>query len=380
MVHNLSILGSTGSIGTQTLEVARKLNLKVNAVSAYSSIELLEEQIREFRPASAVVFDEKKAAELKTNIADTDTKVLSGMDGLFEICHDDSELLVNAVVGMVGLAPTMEAIKAKKNIAFANKETLVAGGELVMKAVRENGVKLLPVDSEHSAIFQCLQAAPPDKKLKKILLTASGGPFFGKTTDELRDVTVEQALNHPNWAMGSKITIDSATMMNKGLEIIEAAWLFDTDPDDIEVVVHRESIIHSMVEFTDHSILAQLGMPDMRIPIQYAITYPERVPSLVPEIDWKTLSKMTFYSADDVTFKCLAACKKAMKKGGLYPAVANGANEVANRLFRDKKISFLDIGDLVSSAVDELTVEPASTLDDVFAADRLAREFVYKHI
>lgn len=380
MVHNLSILGSTGSIGTQTLEVARKLNLKVNAVSAYSSIELLEEQIREFRPASAVVFDEKKAAELKTNIADTDTKVLSGMDGLFEICHDDSELLVNAVVGMVGLAPTMEAIKAKKNIAFANKETLVAGGELVMKAVRENGVKLLPVDSEHSAIFQCLQAAPPDKKLKKILLTASGGPFFGKTTDELRDVTVEQALNHPNWAMGSKITIDSATMMNKGLEIIEAAWLFDTDPDDIEVVVHRESIIHSMVEFTDHSILAQLGMPDMRIPIQYAITYPERVPSLVPEIDWKTLSKMTFYSADDVTFKCLAACKKAMKKGGLYPAVANGANEVANRLFREKKISFLDIGDLVSSAVDELTVEPASTLDDVFAADRLAREFVYKHI
>lgn len=380
MVHNLSILGSTGSIGTQTLEVARKLNLKVNAVSAYSSIEFLEEQIREFRPALAVVFDEKKAAELKTNIADTDTKVLSGMDGLFEICHDDSELLVNAVVGMVGLAPTMEAIKAKKNIAFANKETLVAGGELVMKAVRENGVKLLPVDSEHSAIFQCLQAAPPDKKLKKILLTASGGPFFGKTTDELRDVTVEQALNHPNWAMGSKITIDSATMMNKGLEIIEAAWLFDTDPDDIEVVVHRESIIHSMVEFTDHSILAQLGMPDMRIPIQYAITYPERVPSLVPEIDWKTLSKMTFYSADDVTFKCLAACKKAMKKGGLYPAVANGANEVANRLFRDKKISFLDIGDLVSSAVDELTVEPASTLDDVFAADRLAREFVYKHI
>lgn len=380
MVHNLSILGSTGSIGTQTLEVARKLDLKVNAVSAYSSIELLEEQIREFRPALAVVFDEKKAAELKTNIADTDTKVLSGMDGLFEICHDDSELLVNAVVGMVGLAPTMEAIKAKKNIAFANKETLVAGGELVMKAVRENGVKLLPVDSEHSAIFQCLQAAPPDKKLKKILLTASGGPFFGKTTDELRDVTVEQALKHPNWAMGSKITIDSATMMNKGLEIIEAAWLFDTDPDDIEVVVHRESIIHSMVEFTDHSILAQLGMPDMRIPIQYAITYPERMPSLVPEIDWKTLSKMTFYSADDVTFKCLAACKKAMKKGGLYPAVANGANEVANRLFRDKKISFLDIGDLVSSAVDELTVEPASTLDDVFAADQLAREFVYKHI
>lgn len=380
MVHTLSILGSTGSIGTQTLEVARKLDLKVTALSAYSSIELLEEQIREFRPALAVVFDESKAKELKIKIADTDTKVLSGMDGLFAICHDDSQLLVNAVVGMVGLAPTMEAINAKKNIAFANKETLVAGGELVMNAVRENGVKLLPVDSEHSAIFQCLQAAPPDRKLKKILLTASGGPFFGKTVDELRDVTVEQALNHPNWDMGAKITIDSATMMNKGLEIIEAAWLFDTDPDDIEVVVHRESIIHSMVEFTDHSILAQLGMPDMRIPIQYAITYPERVPSLVPEIDWKTLSQMTFYSADDKTFRCLAACKRAMKKGGLYPAVANGANEVANRLFREKKISFLNVGELVSAAVDELSVNPATCLDDVFTADQLAREFVYRSI
>ena len=380
MINSLSILGSTGSIGTQTLEVARKLNLKVNALSAYSSIELLEEQIREFRPALAVVFDEDRAEELKIKIADTSTKVLSGMSGLYEICHDDSELIVNAVVGMVGLEPTLEAIKAKKDIAFANKETLVAGGALVMDAVKENRVKLLPVDSEHSAIFQCLQAAPPDKKLKKILLTASGGPFFGKTTDELRGVTVEQALAHPNWSMGAKITIDSATMMNKGLEIIEAAWLFDTDPDDIEVVVHRESIIHSMVEFTDNSVLAQLGLPDMRIPIQYAITYPERVPSLVPEIDWKTLSQMTFYSADDKTFQCLAACKRAMKKGGLYPAVANGANEVANRLFRDGRITFLQIGELVSAAVDALNVGVASTLDDVLAADHLAREFVYQNI
>ncbi len=380
MIKSLSILGSTGSIGTQTLDVARKLNIKVNALSAYSSIELLEEQIREFRPALAVVFDADRAQVLKIKIADTSTKVLSGMSGLYEICHDDSDLIVNAVVGMVGLEPTLEAIKAKKDIAFANKETLVAGGALVMDAVKENGVKLLPVDSEHSAIFQCLQAAPPDKKLKKILLTASGGPFFGKTADELRNVTVEQALAHPNWSMGAKITIDSATMMNKGLEIIEAAWLFDTDPDDIEVVVHRESIIHSMVEFTDNSVLAQLGLPDMRIPIQYAITYPERVPSLVPEIDWKTLSQMTFYSADDKTFQCLAACKRAMKKGGLYPAVANGANEVANRLFRDGKITFLQIGELVSAAVDELNVGKASTLDDVLAADHLAREFVYQHI
>ena len=380
MIKSLSILGSTGSIGTQTLDVARKLNIKVNALSAYSSIELLEEQIREFRPALAVVFDADRAEELKIKIADTFTKVLSGMSGLHELCHDDSELIVNAIVGMVGLEPTLEAIKAKKDIAFANKETLVAGGALVMDAVKEYGVKLLPVDSEHSAIFQCLQAAPPDKKLEKILLTASGGPFFGRTADELRNVTVEQALAHPNWSMGAKITIDSATMMNKGLEIIEAAWLFDTDPDDIEVVVHRESIIHSMVEFTDNSVLAQLGLPDMRIPIQYAITYPDRVPSLVPEIDWKTLSQMTFYSADDETFRCLAACKRAMKKGGLYPAVANGANEVANRLFRDGKITFLQIGELVSAAVDELNVGKASDLDDVLAADRLAREFVYQNM
>ena len=380
MVHNLSVLGSTGSIGTQTLEVVRKLGLSVTALSAHRNIDLLERQIREFKPKYAAVADRDRANDLKINIADTDTKVLSGMDGLLEIAADDADLLVNAVVGMVGLAPTLQAVKAKKNIAFANKETLVAGGELVMNAVRENGVTLFPVDSEHSAIFQCLQAAPPSKALKKILLTASGGPFFGKTTEELRHVTVEQALNHPNWSMGAKITIDSATMMNKGLEIIEAAWLFDTDPDDIEVVVHRESIIHSMIEFTDHSILAQLGLPDMRIPIQYAITYPERYPSPVPEINWKTLSQLTFNSADETTFKCLAACKRAIKRGGLYPAVANGANEAANLLFRQHKISFLEIGELVTAAVDEIHVGAAGCLDDVLQADARAREFVYHNI
>ena len=380
MIKNISVLGSTGSIGTQTLDVARNLGLQVNALSAHSSIELLEEQIREFKPRLAVVFEEAKAKELRLSIADTSTKVLSGMDGLLELSGDDSDLMVNAIVGMVGLAPTLEAINSGKDIAFANKETLVAGGELVMNAVKEHGVKLLPVDSEHSAIFQCLQAAPPSKEIKKILLTASGGPFFGKTADQLKDVTVEQALAHPNWSMGAKITIDSATMMNKGLEIIEAAWLFDTDPDDIEVVVHRESIIHSMIEFTDNSVLAQLGMPDMRIPIQYAITYPERYPSPVAELDWTKLSRMTFYSADDTTFKCLAACKKAMKKGGLYPAVANGANEVANRLFRDRKISFLDIGELVTSAVDNIDVTSAACLDDVLRADKAAREYVYSQI
>ena len=378
--RNISILGSTGSIGTQTLDVVRKLGLNITALSAHGSIDLLEEQIREFKPEVAAVVDEERAKELKLRVADTSTKILSGMDGMLEICRDSSDVLVNAVVGMVGLAPTLEAIKAKKDIAFANKETLVAGGELVMSAVKENGVKLLPVDSEHSAIFQCLQAAPEQKALKKILLTASGGPFFGKTADELKDVTVDQALAHPNWSMGAKITIDSATMMNKGLEIIEAAWLFDTDPDDIEVVVHRESIIHSMIEFTDNSILAQLGLPDMRIPIQYAITYPERYESPVAEIDWKKLSQMTFYSADDKTFKCLSACKRAMKLGGLYPAVANGANEVANLLFRQNKISFLDIGELVSASLDEVKVGRASCLDDVLDADRRAREFVYNNI
>ena len=375
MIHTISILGSTGSIGVQTLDVARKLGLRINALSAHSRIDLLENQIREFEPAVAVVIDPDRAAELKLRVADTDTKVYSGSESMDIIASDSSELLVNAVVGMAGLRPTLAAIKAKKDIAFANKETLVAGGELVMDAVRENGVKLLPVDSEHSAIFQCLQAAPPSKALKKIILTASGGPFFGRTADELRDVTVEQALAHPNWSMGAKITIDSATMMNKGLEIIEAAWLFDTSPEDIEVVVHRESIIHSMIEFTDNSILAQLGLPDMRIPIQYAITYPERFESPVGEIDWKKLGSMTFYQPDEATFRCLSACKRAMAKGGLYPAVANGANEEANLMFRQGRIRFLDVGDIVNDAVESLKVGRASSLQDVLDADRLAREF-----
>ena len=378
-MKKISILGSTGSIGTQTLEVARKLDLKVTSLCAHSNIDLLETQIREFHPSLAVVYDEKKAQDLKIRIADTDTKVLSGMDGILVSATDQADLFVNAVVGMIGLRPTLEAIKAKKNIAFANKETLVAGGELVMRSAKENGVTLFPVDSEHSAIFQCLQAAPPSKKLKKIILTASGGPFFSKTKEELKGVTVEQALKHPNWSMGAKITIDSATMMNKGLEIIEASWLFSMSPDDIEVVIHRESIIHSMIEFVDHSVLAQLGVPDMRIPIQYAITYPERYESLVPEIDWAKLSSMTFYPPDEDTFLCLAACKRAMKRGGLIPAIANGANEAANLLFREGKISFLDIGEVVSKAVDSFEYQKAQTLEDILEADRASRDFVYDY-
>lgn len=378
MVNKLSVLGSTGSIGTQTLDVARKLNLQVAALSAHSNIELLESQIREFRPSVAVVFDESKAQQLKINIKDLDTKVYSGMDGLlYAATLDDCDLVVNSVVGMVGLRPTLASIEAKKNIAFANKETLVAGGALVMDAAKRNGVTLFPVDSEHSAIFQCLQASPPQKALKKIILTASGGPFFGKNSQELKDVTVSQALNHPNWSMGAKITIDSATMMNKGLEIIEAAWLFDMSPDDIDVVVHRESIIHSMIEFVDNSVLAQLGLPDMRIPIQYAITYPDRYESPVESLDFKKISSMTFYEPDYDTFKCLKACKKAMARGGIIPAVANGANEIANKLFRENKISFLDIGELVSSAVDTFDAKEAKTLTDVLDADKAAREYVY---
>ncbi len=377
MVEKLSILGSTGSIGTQTLDVARKLNLQVTALSAHSNIKLLEEQIREFKPSVAVVFDESRADELRLNIKDLDTKVYSGMDGLlYAATLDDCDLVVNSVVGMVGLKPTLASIEAKKNIAFANKETLVAGGALVMDAAKRNGVTLFPVDSEHSAIFQCLQASPEHKALKKIILTASGGPFFGKTYDELKNVTVAQALNHPNWAMGAKITIDSATMMNKGLEIIEAAWLFDMSPDNIDVVVHRESIIHSMIEFVDNSVLAQLGLPDMRIPIQYAITYPNRFESPVDSLDFGKISSMTFYEPDYDTFKCLSACKKAMSRGGVIPAVANGANEVANKLFRDNKISFLEIGELVSSAVDTFEATEAKTLDDILSADKAAREYV----
>ena len=318
MIQTISILGSTGSIGTQTLDVADKLGLRVCALTAANNVDLLEKQVRKYRPQLAVLFNEDKAAQLRHTIKDTDTKVLAGMEGLIAAAQMESaDLVLNSVVGMVGLRPTIAAAQAKKDIALANKETLVAGGDLVTDAVRENGVKLLPVDSEHSAIFQCLQGAAPNKALKKLILTASGGPFFGKTRDELRDVTVEQALNHPNWSMGAKITIDSATMMNKGLEIIEAARLFDVSGDDIDVVVHRESIIHSLIEYNDNSVIAQLGVPDMRIPIQYAITYPERYPSPVQELNLAQIGKLTFFDPDYETFACLSACKRALAMGGV---------------------------------------------------------------
>lgn len=381
MINNISILGSTGSIGTQALDVVDKLGLNVSALTAASNIDLLEQQIRKYKPDLAVVFNEDKAKILKVNIKDTNTKVLAGMEGLIEAATISSaDLVLNSVVGMVGLKPTLAAADAKKDIALANKETLVAGGKLVTDAVQKNGVKLLPVDSEHSAIFQCLQGMPEKKALKRLILTASGGPFFGKTLDDLKNVSVEQALNHPNWSMGAKITIDSATMMNKGLEIIEARWLFDMPADKIDVVVHRESIVHSLIEYADNSVIAQLGMPDMRIPIQYAITYPKRYESPVNELSLSQIGKLTFFEPDYQTFECLRACKKALDMGGVATAVANGANEEANRLFREGEISFLEIGNLVMGAVDNIENFEPNTVDDVLRADSLARQFVLDKI
>ena len=377
MTESMSILGSTGSIGTQTLDVAEKYNIKICALTAHRNVKLMEEQVRKFSPELAVMSEESAAEDLRVRLADTGTKVLSGMEGLIEAASlDSSQVVLNSLVGMVGLEPTLAACKAKKTIALANKETLVAGGELVMNTVKDNGVALLPVDSEHSAIFQCLQECPDSKMIKKLILTASGGPFFGKSKEELQGVTVEQALAHPNWSMGAKITVDSASMMNKGLEIIEARWLFDVLADDIDVVVHRQSIIHSMVEFTDNSVLAQMSEPDMRIPIQYALTYPERVPSPVKELDLTCIGTFTFHKPDYETFECLNACKLALKIGGTSPAIANGANEVANLFFREGKIPFLRIGELVTGAVNDIPSKPISNLKDVLEADAMARDYV----
>lgn len=381
MIKNISVLGSTGSIGTQTLDVVDKLNLNVTALTANSNVKLTEQQIRKYKPQIAVLFDEGKAKELKLVVKDTDTKVLGGMDGLIVAATEKScELVLNSVVGMVGLLPTIAAANAKKDIALANKETLVAGGHLVTDAVKENNVRLLPVDSEHSAIFQCLQGKPNNKALKKLILTASGGPFFGKTKEEIKNVTVEQALNHPNWSMGAKITIDSASMMNKGLEIIEASRLFDVEGDRIDVVVHRESIIHSLVEYDDNSVIAQLGLPDMRIPIQYAVTYPDRYESPVGELKLADIAKMTFFEPDYKTFECLTACKKALDIGGTATAVVNGANEEANALFRQGKISFLEIGNLVTQSLEAVKTINQKNVEDVLNADALAREFVRKTV
>lgn len=381
MTDRLSILGSTGSIGTQALDVVKKHGIKVVALTANKNAELLEQQAREFSPEMVALLDEDAAADLRTRLADTDIRVLSGLSGICECARADAaDTVLNSIVGMAGLLPTLDAIDEKKNIALANKETLVAGGQLVMNAAREKGVSIYPVDSEHSAIFQCLRGAPKGRALKKILLTASGGPFFGKTRDELQHVTAEQALKHPNWDMGAKITIDSATMMNKGLEIIEACWLFGVPEDKIEVVVHRESIIHSAVEFDDNAIIAQLGLPDMRIPIQYALTYPGRYESPTGEVDLAALGELHFAKPDYETFDCLSICREAIRRGGLYPCAANSANEQANALFRKGKIGFLEIGELVGEAMEACEDIKNYTLSDVMATDRLARELVMSKV
>ena len=380
MTKNLSILGSTGSIGTQSLETARKCGYSVSALSAYSNVDLIEEQIREFKPQIAALVDENAAKELKNRVADMDVKGLSGIDGVCECARVESaDTVINSVVGMAGLKPTLSAIEANKKIALANKETLVAGGLLVTTEAKAKGVDILPVDSEHSAIFQCLQGQPTNKALKRIILTASGGPFFGKTREELEKVTVADALKHPNWSMGQKITIDSATMMNKGLELIEAVWLFDVHPSKIEIVVHRESIIHSAVEYDDNAVIAQMGLPDMKIPIQYALTYPERIESLTGELDLTKLGTLTFYKPDYDTFRCMDICREAITRGGLYPAFANSANEQANLMFRKGEIGFLQIAELVEKVMNEAPKAETYTVDDVYEADKLARQLVVKY-
>ena len=379
VMKRICILGSTGSIGTQALRVCENLTLPVAGLTAAQNVELLAAQAVKYRPEKVCIFDNGKYKELKSLLENTNIEVLAGMEGLCALAEMEYATVLNAVVGMVGLTPTVSAIRAGNPVALANKETLVAGGAVVMRLAEEKNVPVLPVDSEHSAIFQCLQGNRAGQ-VKRLILTASGGPFFGKTRKELEHVTAQQALCHPNWSMGAKVTIDSATLMNKGLEIMEACWLFHRPPEDIDILVHRESVIHSMVEYADHSVMAQMGVPDMKLPIQYALTYPDRLPCEVERLALAEIGRLTFALPDEETFRCLPACKEAMRRGGLYPAIVNGANEEAVRLFLKGKIGFLQIGELVekslilSGATEEITVE------NVIEADRMAREFILSQI
>ena len=375
-MKRVSVLGSTGSIGLQSMDVARKHGLDIQALAANSNYEKLAEQAREFSPEMVCIFDDKYYSALKSELADTNIKVLCGMEGLCEIAADKgNDILLNSVVGMVGLLPTLTAIENGKDIALANKETLVAGGRIVMDAAAEKGIKIYPVDSEHSAIYQCLQGNSMNR-ISKIILTASGGPFFGKKKEELENVTVADALNHPNWSMGNKITIDSSTLMNKGFEFIEAKWLFDLEPDQIEVVVHRQSVLHSAVQFEDFSVIGQMGVPDMRIPIQYALLYPERKECPTKPLSLTDYAALTFVEPDLETFDCLALCIEAITKGGAYPCIVNAANEVAVSLFLNGKIRFLQIGELVRSAYEHFRFKEINNYEDVIAADTDAREYV----
>lgn len=383
-MKGISVLGSTGSIGIQTLDVVRnnKDKFKIAALAVNKSIDKLVEQIVEFEPKLAVVYDEKKALELEEIVIKRGLKVevQSGMEGLKKAASmDECQVVLTAVVGMIGLIPTLEAIRAKKDIALANKETLVTAGEIVMEEAKRNNVKILPVDSEHSAIFQCLNGENMSS-LKKIILTASGGPFRGKKRDEIKDVGFEQALRHPKWDMGRKISIDSATLMNKGLEVIEAKWLFDVELKDIQVVVHPQSIIHSMVEFEDTSIIAQLGNPDMRVPIQYALFYPERGEGNYESLDLFKLKTLTFEEPDLETFPCLKLAYEALENGGNYPCVLNAANEVLVSEYLDAKIGFYDIPKYIELAMKNVKFIEKPNLEEILESDQWAREFVAKEI
>ncbi len=379
-MKKITILGSTGSIGTQTLDVVDNIGAKVLGLTANNNIDLLEKQVEKYNPAFVAVMDKDNAKELRSRLGKK-VEVLEGIEGIIEIAKNkDADIMLNSLVGDVGLRPTVEAIKNGIDIALANKETLVTAGQYIMDLVKKHDVKLLPVDSEHSAIFQCLQGSN-DKELRKILLTASGGPFRTKTREELDNVTLEQALKHPNWSMGRKITIDSATLANKGLEVIEAKWLFDVEPKQIEVVVHPQSIVHSMVEFCDCSIIAQLGEPDMRVPIQYAITYPNRVNSTFENTSFfgKTL---TFEEPNLENFKALQYAYDCLEMGGLMPSVFNSANEVAVEHFLNKQIKFMDIPSIINSTIDTYTSKNIKdySLEDVFACDKLAREIALNEV
>lgn len=376
-MKHISILGSTGSIGTQTLDIVSKNDdLNVVALAAYGNIELLEKQVREYKPSIVCVYDENKALELRAKIQDLDIKVVSGMDGLIEAAViEQADIVVTAIVGMIGIRPTLAAIKAGKDIALANKETLVTAGHIIMPAAKEHNVSILPVDSEHSAIFQCLNGEN-SREIDKILLTASGGPFRGKTTEELKNVTVEAALKHPNWAMGRKITIDSASMVNKGLEVIEAKWLFDVDFSQVQVVVQPQSLIHSMIQFKDGAIMAQLGTPDMRLPIQYALYYPERRYLDGERVDFAKIGQISFEDPDMDTFRGLALAYAAGQKGGSMPTAFNAANERAVAMFLDKKIKFLDIYEIIEESMNQVKFIENPTLEQILDTEKATYEFI----
>lgn len=378
IIKNIALLGSTGSIGTQTLDVCRMHGIKPTALCAAKNTALLEKQAREFMPHIVCIYDENCYSDMKQRLADTDIKVLCQMDGLCETASMKTDAVVNSVVGMVGLRPTLAALDAGNRVALANKETLVTGGELVINKAKEKNLPILPIDSEHSAIFQSLMASG-GSKIERILLTASGGPFFGYSYDSLKTVTKAQALKHPNWDMGQKITTDSATLMNKGLELIEAVWLFGVKSEQVEINVHRQSILHSAVEFEDGSVIGQMGVPDMRIPIQFALTYPRRLPSPAKRLSLFDVGTMTFEKADEETFLCLKYAKKMLVQGGTACTVLNSANETAVGLFLEDKIPFYRIGELVADACENVSTHDEVTLGNILDSENAAREYVIAH-